>query len=316
LVRRRLLLLAGLKAGVLAALWAYARSLVRRCENLDLADVPKPGNVIRVGGVAIHYVDEGQGPPLVLIHGLGGQTYNFRYNIPVLSQRLRVVALDLKGFGYSERPDDSDYSLSAQARLVGEFMDRLDISRAAVLGHSMGGAIALRLAANSPQKVARLILVGSAPPNGMVPWVAGSPPLRPLLRLGTALVLHQPGLRERVLQQGFYDPAFLSTEMLEEFRRSASIRGSTNAIARLLSDAARDEPVDLSRVSQPVLLLWGEGDRWTSVRLARRLAGGLPNARLQVIDRARHMVLEERAEEANEAILAFLSDGSSRDSVV
>jgi 2-hydroxymuconate-semialdehyde hydrolase len=278
---------------------------------MDLADVAKPGNVIRVGGLAIHYADEGQGPPLVLIHGLGGQTYNFRYNIPVLSQRLRVVALDLKGFGYSERPDDSDYSLAAQAGLVGEFMDRLDIPRAAVLGHSMGGAIALRLAVTSPQKVDRLVLVGSAPPNGMVPWVAGSPPLRPLLRVGTTLILHQPGLREKVLQYGFYDPAFLSAEMVEEFRRSASIRGSTDAIASLLSDAARDEPVDVSQVSQPVLLLWGEGDRWTSVRLARRLADALPNARLQVIGRARHMVLEERPEESNEAILAFLSGGST-----
>ncbi len=309
--RRLLLLLGGLTAGALIALCAYARWLVRRCENLDLADVPKPGDTIRLGDVAIHYVDEGKGPPLVLIHGLGGRIYNFRYNIPVLAERLRVVALDLKGFGYSERPATGDYSLAAQARLVGELMDRLGISRAAVLGHSMGGAIALRLAVTCPEKVDRLILVGSAPPNGMVPRLAASRPLPSLLRLGTALVLHQPGLRERVLQQGFYDPAFLSPEMLEEFRRSACIRGSTNAIASLLSDAARDEPVDLSRVGQPVLLLWGEGDRWTNLRVARRLADELPDARLQVIGRARHMVLEERAEEANEAILAFLSGAST-----
>jgi len=311
MIGRKLFLLGGLTAGALAALWAYARWLVRRSENLDLADVPKPGNVIRLEGIAIHYVDKGQGLPLVLIHGLGGRIYNFRYNIPVLSEHLRVVALDLKGFGYSERPAASDYSLTAQARLVGELMDRLGIPRAVVLGHSMGGAIALRLAATSPEKVDRLILVGSAPPNGMVPRLAASPSLRSLLRLGTALVLHQSRLRERVLRQGFYDPAFLSPEMLEEFRRSTCIRGSAAAAASLLSDAAGDEPLDLSRVSQPVLLLWGEGDRWTSLRLARRLVDELPDARLQVIDRARHMVLEERAKEANEAILAFLSGDSS-----
>jgi pimeloyl-ACP methyl ester carboxylesterase len=306
----RRLLLCGLTVGALAAVWAYPRWLVRRHETLDLAEVPKPGDVIRLDGVGIHYVDRGQGSPLVLIHGLGGRIYNFRYNIPVLSERLRVVALDLKGFGYSERPADSDYSLTAQARLVGGLMDRLGIPRAAVLGHSMGGAIALRLAVACPEKVDRLILVGSAPPNEMVPRFAASRPLPSLLRLGTALVLHQPWLRENVLRQGFYDPAFLTPEMLEEFRRSACIRGSTNAIASLLSDAARDEPVDLSRVGQPVLLLWGEGDRWTNLRLARRLAAELPDARLQVIDRARHMVLEERAQEANGAILAFLSGAS------
>ena len=310
---RRILLLGGLTAGALATLWAYPRWLVRRCENLDLADVPKPGNTIALDGVGIHYVDRGQGPPLLLIHGLGGSICNFRYNIPVLSEHLRVVALDLKGFGYSERPAAGDYSLTAQARLVGELMDRLGIPRAAVLGHSMGGAIALRLAATSPEKVDRLILVGSAPPSRMVPRLAASPPLPSLLRLGTALVLHQPRLREIVLRQGFYDPAFLSPEMLGEFRRVARIRGSTNAIASLLSDAARDEPLDLSRVSQPVLLLWGRHDRWTSLRLARWLADQIPDARLEVIERARHMVLEERAEEANEAILSFLSSGSTRD---
>jgi len=309
--RRLLLLLGGLTAGALIALCAYPRWLAKRCENLDLADIPKPGNIIRLEDVAIHYVDEGKGPPLVLIHGLGGRIYNFRYNIPVLAERLRVVALDLQGFGYSERPAASDYSLAAQARLVGELMDRLGISRAAVLGHSMGAAVALRLAVTCPEKVDRLILVGSAPPNGMVPRFAASLPLRPLLRLGAALVLHQPRVRERVLRQGFYDPAFLSPEMLEEFRRSACIRGSTNAIASLLSDATCDEPLDLSRVGQPVLLLWGEGDRWTNLRVARRLADELPDARLQVIGRARHMVLEERAEEANEAILAFLSGAST-----
>jgi pimeloyl-ACP methyl ester carboxylesterase len=311
MVGRRLLLLGGLTVGAVVALWAYARWLVGRWENLNLADASKPGKMIRLEGVAIHYVDRGQGQPLVLIHGLGGRIYNFRYNIPVLSEHMRVVALDLKGFGYSERPAAGDYSLTAQARLVGELMDRLGIPRAAVLGHSMGAAIALRLAANCPEKVDRLILVGSAPPNGMVPRFAANLPLRPLLRLGAALVLHQPGLRERVLRQGFYDSAFVSPEMLEEFRLSARIRGSTDAIASLLSDAARDEPLDLSRVSRPTLLLWGESDRWTNLRLARWLADELPDARLQVIDRARHMVLEERAEEANEAILAFLSDGST-----
>ncbi|MGD0205418.1 MAG: alpha/beta hydrolase, partial [Dehalococcoidia bacterium] len=73
----------------------------------------------------------------------------------------------------------------------------------------------------------------------------------------------------------------------------------------------RDEPVDLSRVSQPVLLLWGRQDRWTGLRLARWLADQIPDARLHIIERARHMVLEERAEEANEAILSFLSGGST-----
>lgn len=308
--RRRAILAGSLAAGALGGLWTYARWLVKRSEDLDLADIAKPGDTARLDGVAIHYVDTGQGPPLILIHGLGGCMYNFRYNIPVLAEHLRVVALDLKGFGYSERPPRSDYSLTAQARLVGALMAHLGIERASVLGHSLGGAIALRLAAICPEKVDRLILVGSAPPQRVVTPCAASRPLHALFWLGTALVLHQPRLREAVLRQGFYDPSFLTPQILAEFRRFSRIRGSTDAIASLLSDAARDQPLHLSSLSQPTLLLWGEDDRWTSLALARWLADRLANARLEVIPRARHMVLEERAAEANEAILAFLAGGS------
>jgi pimeloyl-ACP methyl ester carboxylesterase len=307
-MNRRLLLFSGLAAGAAAALWAYPRWLIGRSEDLDLTDVARPGQMLRLNGLAIHYVDKGQGPAVVLIHGLGGSLYNFRYNIPALSERFRVVALDLKGFGYSDRPLDADYSQTAQARLVADVMDRLGIGEAAVLGHSLGGAIALRLAALYPQRVARLILAASAPPlsaRGGVPPL-GDAALRPFLRLGTALVLHQPSLREAVLRSGFYDPSFLTPEMLEEFRRIGRIRGTAEAIVRVLLNSARDEPLDLTQIRQPTLLLWGTGDRAMGLRIARWFETRLPNARLRVIERARHMVIEERSDESNAAILAFL----------
>ena len=309
--RKRTLVVAGLAgvAGAAAALWGYPRWLIHRSEDLELADVARPGEVIDVNGVAIHYLEQGEGPALVLIHGLGGCTYNFRRNVPVLSRHFRVVALDLKGFGYSERPAGADYSPSAQARLVAEVMERLAIPRAAVLGHSLGGAIALRLAAMEPKRVERLILVASAHPNRLVPSMAASPPGQALLRLGAAAVLHNPRVREMALRMGFYDPAFLTPEAMEEFVRRSRIRGSVEALVSTLCDTARDEALDLSRVHQPALLLWGEGDRWPDLGVARSLQEELPDARLRVIGKARHLVLEERADESNEAILTFLQEG-------
>ena len=306
-MNRRLLLAGGLAAGAAGALWAYPRWLIGRSEDRELAEVARPGHVLHLDGVDIHYVDKGHGPAIVLIHGLGGSLYNFRYNIPALAGQLRVLALDLKGFGYSTRPLGADYSQTAQAQLVADFMDRLGVGRAAVLGHSLGGAIALRLAALFPQRVARLILVASAPPVRLVPPL-GDAALRPILRLGSALVLHQPGLREAVLRSGFYDPSFVTPEMLEEFRRVGRIRGSAEAIVRVLLDSARDEPLDLAQIRQPTLLLWGAGDRAVGLRLARWFQTQLPDARLRVIDRARHMVIEERAGESNAAILSFLQE--------
>jgi len=259
-------------------------------------------------GLAVHYVDRGQGPALVLIHGLGGSMLNFRYNIAALSERCRVVALDLKGFGYSARPAGADYSQTAQARLVAGVMDRLGIERADVLGHSLGAATALRLAALFPQRVTRLVLVAGVPPlsaGGGVPPL-GDAVLRPFLRLGTALALHQPALRLALLRSGFFDPSFLTPEMREEFRCIARIRGTVEAIVSVLLDSSRDEPLDLGQVRQPTLLLWGAGDRAMGLRFARWFEARLPNARLRVVDRARHMVIEERADESNAAILAFL----------
>jgi pimeloyl-ACP methyl ester carboxylesterase len=286
-------------------LWAYPRWLIGRNEDVEPAEAVRPGLVLRLDGLGIHYVDEGQGPAVVLIHGLGGSLNNFRYNIPALSEQFRVVALDLKGFGYSDRPPDADYSQTAQAQLVAEFMGRLGVGPAAVLGHSLGGAIALRLAALFPRRVTRLVLVASAPPV-RVTLPLGGAALRPILRLGTVLVLHQRGVREAVLRSGFYDPSFLTPEMLEEFRRLGRIRGSAEAIVRVILDSARDEPLDLAQIQQPTLLLWGACDRATGLRIARWFQARLPDARLRVIDRARHMVMEERAEESNAAIRSFL----------
>jgi pimeloyl-ACP methyl ester carboxylesterase len=307
----RTLIAAGLAgvAGAAAALWAYPRWLVSRSEDVDLADAAKPGEVVNLKGLAIHYLEQGRGPALMLIHGLGGCTYNFRHNVAELSRHLRVIALDLKGFGYSERPTGADYSPSAQAGLVADLMDHLAIPQAAVLGHSLGGVIALHLAAMEPERVEKLILVGSAHPNRLVPSVAASPPGQALLRLGTAVVLHNPRLREMALRMGYYDSAFLTQEAMEEFVRHSRIRGSVDAVVSTLCDAAREAPLDLWRVRQPTILLWGEGDHWTDLGVARSLERQLPNARLRAIGRARHMVLEEQADESNEAILAFLLEG-------
>src|SRR3972149_3855447 len=101
---------AALLGAAVGGLWTYSRREVRRYESVDLAEVEKPGRVLSVDGVGIHYVESGEGPALLLIHGLGASTFTFRRILPGLARRFRAVALDLKGFGFSERPD-GDYTL-------------------------------------------------------------------------------------------------------------------------------------------------------------------------------------------------------------
>jgi len=253
--KQGLLLLGGLALGTTASLWAYGRWLIGQSEIMEPEEVREPEETVYIEGSGIHYVDRGQGPPLVLIHGLGGSAANFEAIIPLLAQRFRVVAPDLLGFGFSDRPPAGDYSHQAQARLLREFMERLGIVRASLLGHSLGGLLALRFAFFFPGQVHRLVLVCSAPPVLLSSPLLAAPPLLPLLEAMVGLVLHGRRFREALLRQGFWDPAALSARVAESYLFPSCLRGSARALAKMIGDIGRDGPVDLSRVSQPVLLL-------------------------------------------------------------
>lgn len=291
----------------LAGLWGYSRWALARLESLPLAQVPRPGKVARVQGLELHYVEQGQGEAIVLIHGLGSSTYNFRHTIPALAQAFRAVALDLPGFGLSERPQDRSLSLSTLAEIVRGLLDHLGVERAHVVGHSLGGMVGARLAAGFPQRVGKLVLVAS-PLQMAAPGLLAAPLLEPLWATALGLLLAHRPLRELIWRSGYYDPAALTAEDREHYFLPSRIQGYSRCLLGLLRSLPHDPPPELSRLSLPVLILWGEADRaFTSPARGRQLRDGLPDGRLQVIPRAGHMLLEERPQEANAAILAFLS---------
>ncbi len=303
----------GLAAALPALLWAYAWWLERANERLDLNDLRDPEQVATVDGIALHYLDVGQGAPVLLLHGMGGSLANFPRAIALLARSHRVVALDLAGFGLSDRPRDADLTPQGQARLVRGLMARLGIQRADVIGHSLGGAIALHLAARYPEAVGRLVLVSSAVPGRLIPWFLRPVWFPPVVRTIVALCLHCAPAREWMWRAGVWSADVLTPELRQAMRLPSLVRGTTDAITRVGLALAREERLDLSQVRQPVLLLWGAEDRWVDLRSARRLLRALPDARLEVIPRARHMVLEERPDEAHAVIVSFLEAGHSAD---
>jgi len=114
-----------------------------------------------IDGVQIHYQEKGNGIPLVLIHGFTSSTYSWKDVFLPLSKDFRVIAVDLKGFGFSGKPD-GDYSRPAQAELVSHLLDYLKIEKAWLCGNSMGGEVSLNVALHNPARVAGLILIDSA----------------------------------------------------------------------------------------------------------------------------------------------------------
>ena len=298
--------IAGLSGAAFAGYAAYAWYATRRFENLDPAEAGAPGSFLEVDGQRVHYIATGEGEPVVLIHGWNGSAFSFRHTIPELAPRYRVVAPDLIGFGYSDRPAHGDYSLTGQAGLVAGVMDRLGIERAAVIGHSMGGGVAMRLALRHPERVTRLALVDSVTVAEQRRAVRFANLLRPLLPLAAPFTLHRERFRRAAFRSAVHDPARITPETLEGYFRPMHMRGHLRALAQQLSDRHGDELLAPERIEQPVLVLWGEQDRWLPVAHGEELVRQLPHAEWRVVPCAGHLPLEEQAGFCNRALLAFL----------
>jgi pimeloyl-ACP methyl ester carboxylesterase len=279
---------------------------MRRWEDTDLAAVVKPGQEVLVGGVRLHYVEAGEGPPLLLLHGLNGSTFSFRLLMPYLARHFRTIAVDLKGFGYSDRPSSGDYSLGAQARLVAGFLDALGIDRAFVLGHSLGGAVAMRLALASPERVERLILVSAADDSELRRGLRSARLVRPLLPVVAAFTVQNQRFRRMSLRSACYDPAFITPEIMEGYMAPTRIRGHLHALGSLMVDRRRDAPLDAASITQPTLIMWGSADRWIASSHGERLRALIPSSSFVLIEKAGHLVLEEQPQECSRVIIDFL----------
>jgi pimeloyl-ACP methyl ester carboxylesterase len=274
-------------------------------EDVDWSEVEVPGRLIDINGYRVHVVEEGAGPPVALIHGFGGHTYSFRYLIPRLARDHRVVAVDLKGYGYSERDARAGLSRTDQIMMLRDLFKQLGITQAVVVGHSMGGMIAQRFAAGFPELVQALVLVATAAGNGR-----GGPPsfalklppqlLKPMLPILSGMAAR------RILELSFYDRSALTPEVEAEYLRPARIRGSMDGLLASIRDRTRDQSIDLTAVRQPVLVLVGEADRIIPRTASEELQQAFPQARIAVIERAGHLLLEERPDECFEAISEFL----------
>jgi pimeloyl-ACP methyl ester carboxylesterase len=282
----------------------------RTREDVRWEDAKYPGKLLHVEGVTLHYEEKGAGRPFVMVHGFGGSTWSFRYQLATFALRYRCVAIDLKGFGFSERVKGGDYSLTEQARLVLRALDLLGVDRFVLMGHSMGGDVSMRIAAAAPERVEKLILAASA--TGMkLPVLPRIPLFKPLITFWIRATL--PFYTRRL----FYDSKAVDVKAaIEGYRQRARIKGSRNTVWEMWRGVRSDKPIDYARIRMPKLILWAQKDRilpFPGISL-RWLRGKLKGADVVKIPRTGHLLLEERPEAANAAIDRFLQ-GASEDQV-
>jgi pimeloyl-ACP methyl ester carboxylesterase len=152
-----LLALAALVALGLLIAWRFSATVAKKAA----AAIPPRGHFTEVPGGRIHWVEKGEGPPLVLIHGLAGNLHNFGYVMDRLAADYRVIAVDRPGCGWSERDGDNEARIPEQARMIAAMLEKEEIEPAVLVGHSLGGAVSLTMALNHPGRVRALALISA-----------------------------------------------------------------------------------------------------------------------------------------------------------
>lgn len=263
-----------------------------------------------------------QGPPsgpevetFVLLHGYGASVFTWRHWASPLARRGHVVLVDLKGFGSAPKPDDEEYGPHEQAELVHRLIHDRDLGNLTLVGHSLGGGLALllglRLLDERPARLRRLVIVaGAAYRQKLPPFVrlAQRPRVASLLMrlLGARLLV------DRVLRRIVYDPGGVTPEQVDGYAAPLAGAAARRALIRTGRSVLPDDLDDLAArypsISVPTLLIWGRQDPVVPTWVGERLAEQLPRARLEVLEECGHLPAEEHPVESLRALERFLDE--------
>jgi pimeloyl-ACP methyl ester carboxylesterase len=260
-------------------------------------------------GVRLHYHEAGDGPPIVLMHGGGAGSMawtQFSKNIDVLSLDFRVLMFDHPQYGKSDKPSFLNETVYAGcARLIGDALDRLELTGVDLVGVSQGAGVAAVMAAGDPDRVRRLVL---ASPGGIFDSILTPVPMD-VLRETFEYYNPGPQTREklvRILERMVYDRTALTDEIIER-RWNASIQPDTVECMQNFGTSALGDVRDiLPQISQPALILWGLEDRVLPLDAPLVYAKLLPNAELVMLQKVGHWIPYERASDFNRIVREFL----------
>jgi len=270
------------------------------------------GKFVTVDGKKVHYVEAGNGPPIILIHGFLYHTVMWKKNIDALAEKFKVYAIDLWGWGYSERLKENDYSFERYGKQILGFMDVLNIKKAALAGQSMGGGISVYVAAHHPERVERLILVDPA----VIPY--------PMTTIGKIYQLPFVGefmnaipgdalMKNNIRTIWFYDKNKATEEYCQEVLQPLSIKGSSSGTMFILRNVLKEPYVEkeanlLAKMSIPTLIIHGREDKAIPLDRSKKLNDLWKGSKLVIFDKAGHSPHEEYPEKFNKLALDFLSE--------
>ena len=281
---------------------------------------------IQVGPTRVAYVDEGVGPPLLLLHGCPFSSYVWRGVISRLRGRFRCLAPDLLGLGETETPPGADWSLPAQAEAVLALLDALGLGEVDVVGHDHGAAVAQLIAARQPQWIRRLVITNAEaydnwPSADELPFIRATQ--LPVLGRLLLWAWSRPALFGYALRAGraVHDPAVLSGQLLRGYvaanladshRRAKTRRFLAGQLDPANQRATTDALTGLRAFDHPTLIVWGEDDPHFGPDWGRRLLADIPGAvRLELLPHTGHLLMEERPDQLCRLLVEFLTEQRS-----
>ncbi len=267
------------------------------------------------GKVPIHYRTLGHGPlPILFLHGFASSSTTWQDITGYFpADEFTLFLLDLKGFGLSAKPKDGAYSIEDQADMVRAFIFHRGLDSLILVGHSLGGAVALRLCLDAAEGsessvIEKLVLVDSAAYPQRLPrfFRRLRSPLGPLFLLLMPVRMIVQGALERV----FFDKAAITPERFDRYATYFRGKGKAYALRATVKAVDPEAYADIAEsyrlLALPVLIVWGAEDRNVRFNLAQRLHGDIPGSRLKVLEKCGHNPHEERPGETSSAMLDFL----------
>lgn len=318
--KRDLALFLGVAAGA-----AVAVKLLTRAATVDWDKVAgivphsDHSHFVMIDGAKVHYQEFGDAtrPKIILIHGYTASVYVWKTAAPMLAAAgFHVIAIDLLGFGYSEKPSWFDYSIQSQARMISRFMDRLGIGMATITGSSYGGAVAATLALDYPERVEKLILVDAVindeAKNHPVLKLAAIPGIGEII----TPILADSKLFLRYRMHGTLAKAnrnMITKDRIDSVRRPLmAADGHHSLLATSRNWSADRIERDAHLIDRPTLLIWGEEDNVIPIKNGHKLHDAILHSRLVVLKDCGHVPQEEKSEIFTELVAEFCGDRKGR----
>jgi pimeloyl-ACP methyl ester carboxylesterase len=276
--------------------------------------------------VRLHYVEAGEGPLVVLLHGFPQFHHMWRFQIPALAEAgFRVVAPDMRGYNLSEKPEKvSDYRVELLARDVERLIRACGEESAVVVGHDWGAIVAWFVAMLHPERVEKLAILNVPHPER---FPRGLLIPEQLLKSWYVFALQAPGPLGRAIERAVFarflrdarrDPARLdafSREDLDRYKEAMARPGALTAASNYYRALFRRNLLKtrklLRRIEAPVLVIWGQNDRYLSPKLAEPDPRWVPNCRVERLPNASHWVVEDQPKQVNALLLEFLRSPTS-----